>query len=271
MPLSRDSWVHKAARLKHGERVRTEHDCGSGRVLLIRKDDQGQHAWCFRCNDGDWVPPEPLPLAERLARLTAMAAADNSQSRIPTVLPLPAVPWAEWPAYARLWFLKAGLSSHDAGVMRGYYHPPTDRVVLPVFHGSELVFWQARAVQPGRVPKYLAPDQPATGVLPRWGEAPSVTLVEDLLSCYKVGSTQGCEAWCLMGTSLKSNMLAELLRAGKPVNVWLDPDAAGKRAASKIAKQLRAVGLTVNTITSERDPKLLHRAAIKELLCTSSK
>lgn len=182
-------------------------------------------------------------------------------------MPEPRLEWSKWPATARLWLLKAGLSAHDAGRLGAYYHPGTDRVVLPVLGPSGPVFWQARAVD-GRQPKYLAANVPAERVLPRWGSAPSVTLTEDILSAYKVGSTEGCEAWALMGTSLKPYVLAELMKAGKPVNVWLDPDAAGVRAARKVGATLRAAGITVRNIVSTKDPKLLHRAQIKEILWT---
>lgn len=252
--------------LRLGDSARVPHDCGEGRVLAVRHDDRGLHAWCFRCGIGGWVPPTPVPLSERLARLSAVLSQDK-QTEQNTALPEPRTPWPTWPAKARLWLLKAGLSARDAGIMQAYYHRITDRVVLPVLSPSGPVWWQARALSSEQKPKYLGPRQPAQGVLPKWGYAQRVTLVEDLLSCYKVGSTEGCEAWCLMGTSLKSNMLAELLKAGKAVNVWLDPDAAGKKAAAKVAKQLRACGLTVTIVASEKDPKLLHRNKIKELLC----
>lgn len=264
--LSPESWTHKATSLLPGQRVRTNHDCGAGRTLLISHTEQGLRAWCFRCNDGGAKPLPPVSTAERLARIREARAADQAVPALPTALPLPKTPWKEWPPHAHLWFLKAGLSSHDAGVMGAYYHRPTNRVVLPVLVGSEPVFWQARALTAGQQPKYLAPLAPAGGVVPRWGSAPSITLVEDLLSCYKVGTTSGCEAWCLMGTSLKAGVLLALLEEQRPVNVWLDPDGPGRRAAAKVSAELSAYGIKVRRVNSVKDPKLLHRPDIKEML-----
>lgn len=264
--MSLESWLPQAQQLELGRRARVDHDCGAGRTLHISRDERGLHAWCFRCSDKGWQPPAPIPLADRIKALTAAAEADQAAPLDPGKLPEPRLPWSKWPEQARLWLLKAGLGAHDAGTMGAYYHPPTKRVVLPVYGAGSVLFWQARSID-GRQPKYLAPRSPASGVVPQWGSAGRITLVEDLLSCYKVGSTGGCEAWCLMGTSLKMHTLAKLLQAKKPVAIWLDPDAAGKRAAQKVVSALSVFDIRAKIIVSTKDPKLLHRGAIKELLC----
>jgi hypothetical protein len=259
------SWLPRAQELALGERLRTDHDCGPGRTLTLRHDEQGLHAFCFRCNDNGWSPPTPVPLAVRLERLRKQSEADASvQGK--TELPEPKVySWGDWPAACRLWLLKAGLSSHDAGRLGAYYHPPSDRVVLPVLARSGgVLFWQARAVDK-RQPKYLAPDIGKGMIVPMYGSASTVTLTEDLLSAYKVGLV--AEGWCLMGTSISKECLRLLLSRGCKVNVWLDPDAAGRKAAKKVLAALRAVGIEATDIVSAKDPKLHHREEIKELLC----
>lgn len=268
--LSPQSWVSKAQGLRLGERLRTDHDCGPGRTLTIRRDEQGLNAFCFRCNDHGWVAPEPEPLAVRLERIRNSQIADE-QIRASVALPSPAVRvWSEWPPECRLWLLKAGLCSADLPRLGAYYHPPTNRVVLPVLDPLlGPLFWQARAVD-GRQPKYMAPLVDKARVIPKHGSAADVTLTEDILSAYKVGLVG--EGWSLLGTSINKHMLTALLERGCRVNVWLDPDAAGKRAATKVLAALRSVGITARNIVSERDPKLIHRVNIKELLAwTSSK
>jgi DNA primase len=74
------------------------------------------------------------------------------------------------------------------------------------------------------------------------------------------------EGWAVLGTSVSDHMVAELMKRGAPVNVWLDPDGAGRRGAAKIVKQLRAYGLQVRDIVSLRDPKLHSCSDIKEIL-----
>lgn len=262
--LNPASWLPKAKLLAFGEKQRTDHDCGQGRTLVVRHDSEGLHAFCFRCNDWGMVPPLPEPLEVRIARLKKQTQEDNAiQGKVE--LPEPReYEWAKWPAPCRLWLLKAGLSSADAGKLGAYYHPPSDRVVLPVLGPSGgVVFWQARAVDK-RQPKYLAPDIEKGSVVPMFGRAQEVTLTEDLLSAYKVGLVG--EAWSLLGTSITKKATSLLVVRGCKVNVWLDPDPAGQRAAKKILLLLRAVGIEARNILSLKDPKLIHRETIKELI-----
>ena len=262
--LSEASWLPIAQKLALGEKLRTDHDCGPGNTLTLRHDEKGLSAWCFRCNDKGWHPPAPVPLAVRLERLKVQANADAAIQRS-VALPTPQVrEWVEWPLKYRLWLLKAGLSRADLPVLGAYYHPPSDRAVVPVLARSGgLLFWQARA-EGGRQPKYLAPDVPKDRVLAQYGSANEVTLTEDLLSAYKVGSVG--EGWSLLGTSISKTVLSALVERNCRVNVWLDPDPPGQKAAKKVLASLRAVGLEARNVISSKDPKLIHRQQIKELL-----
>lgn len=181
-------------------------------------------------------------------------------------MPLPRVQEVDcWPEGAKVWLYKAGLGRAEIGELGVYYHPPSDRVVLPVFEGSTAVFFQARAYQKGRMPKYLGPTPKPPNLLPRWGRAAVPTLTEDILSAMKVGIVG--EGWAIVGTSLSAHMVGELLKRKPPcVNVWLDPDPPGRKAAAKICKQLTAYGLTPRNIVSSVDPKLHSRAEILEYL-----
>ena len=262
--LSPASWKDKAEGLPLGGRVRTDHDCGGGRTLTVRRDEKGLSAFCFRCNDSGWAPGPVEALSVRLERLGRQSMADAQIERS-AALPEPSVRvWDEWPADCRLWLLKAGLCRADLPKLGAYYHPPTNRVVVPVLGPSGgAVFWQARAVDK-RLPKYMAPLIDKAGVIPQYGSAQDVTLTEDLLSAYKVGLV--AEGWSLLGTSISRHTLAELVKRNCRVNVWLDPDPPGRRAAKKVLAALRGAGLEARDIRSDVDPKLVHRQQIKELL-----
>jgi hypothetical protein len=136
--------------------------------------------------------------------------------------------------------------------------------VLPVLEAGVPVFYQARAYQKGRNPKYLGPTPRPPKLLARWGTAAVPTLTEDILSAMKIGEV--AEGWAVLGTRVSDHMIAMLLRRGTAVNLWLDPDAAGRKGAAIISKQLRAYGLQVRDILSQRDPKLHTRDEIKEYL-----
>lgn len=154
------------------------------------------------------------------------------------------------------------------GRLGAYYHPPTERVVLPVYARSggivEPVFWQARALD-HRQPKYLAPPVDRTRVIPKYGHSTTaITLTEDILSAFKVGLV--AEGWSLLGTSIGDYHVAQLLDRGLPVNVWLDDDRGGKRGAAKACALLRAVGLQVRSIVTPMDPKRYNTEQIREIL-----
>lgn len=260
--LSPQSWYHYRERVPPGRSQRFEHDCGPGRTLKISNESGEHFAYCFRCNDSGRSERPVESLAERAARL-AQAAHNDAVLRNVRGRPEPQVPdLGAWPAPARLWLFRAGLSRQDAGNLGAYYHEPTNRVVLLLRHD----FWIARSID-GRQPKYLSSDRP-NDLLLRWGSAAVPTLCEDALSAYKVGKV--AEGWPILGTKITPAVAAALLQRGTPVNLWLDPDAAGQRAAHKYRRQLQAYGLTVRSIVSQRDPKLHTLDDIRSILENSN-
>ena len=262
--LSRASWLPLTEGLEPGRRLRVNHDCGPGNTLLISRDSNGYRAYCFRCDDSGSARGPQESLATRIKRLELSIVGDREISG-QTTAPTPSVRAVEqWPEAARLWMYRAGLGRAEIGRLGAYYHEPSQRVVLPVYSNSELVFWQARALD-GRTPKYLNPPVDRSTILPRYGKAEVPTLCEDILSAFKVGLV--AEGWSLMGVKPSDRLIAELMRRGRKVNVWLDPDPPGQKAASRICKSLRGLGFEARNIVSAKDPKLHTREQIKELLC----
>ena len=264
--LDRDSWLPQAEALREGERRKVDHDCGPGRTMMVSRSDEGMRAWCFRCNDGGSASPPAESLANKLAKIERMNSEDAQAGR-KLDLPEPCVKdVGQWPVPARLWLYKAGLGRAEIGRLGAYYHPPTNRVVVPVFEPTgRLTFWQARSID-GRRPKYLSPNCDRSRVLPRYGDPNQIpTLTEDILSAFKVGLVGGY-GWALMGTKASAALLAALMSTHDQANVWLDPDGAGQRGASKLQAQLRAYNIAPTVIQSAVDPKLLHTAEIRRAL-----
>lgn len=268
--MSELAWLDAAKALPVGHSTKITHNCGGGLALKIGNEPRGWRAFCFRCGYKGWEWKPTPSLDERLKELSQNLLHDDDV-RDSVELPLPAVNWRDWPDDARLWFLKAGLSAADAGALGVYYHPPTNRVVWPLYEGRTLVFWQARAVgyKPGDPrPKYLSPKLKPYGLVPLYGrleDSSELVLTEDLLSAYKVGKVK--PALSLMGTALKSAALAYIFRVQPTkVQVWLDGDKPGQEAASEVIRTLASNGFKVQRIVTQRDPKLHHLQQIKEIL-----
>ena len=261
--LDRRSFEKHLANLKPGGRLRVPHDCGPGRTLLISHVDDGVMAHCFRCNDSAFIRDERT-LAERIAALAQAKVADAEA--IKPELPQPRErDVQQWPKAARVWLYKAGLSNDAIERLGFYWHPVTQRVVMPVFEDGELVYWQARSMNPA-VPKYINPTVERGTVAPRFGKGgPVIVLTEDILSAVKVGMVN--EAWSIMGTSLPDKIAVRLVNAARPVLVMLDPDEAGRKGTAKIVTQLRLLGLQVGSFMGRADPKLLSK---EEITCAIS-
>lgn len=251
-----------------GTRLRMAHDgCSTSEALIVTKQDSGVSAYCFRCKWHGFVGAPPESLAQKLERKSREKLASKVMKDSKT-LPLPKCEnIAEWPLEARIWLYKAGLNNHDISEAGIYYHGGSNRVVLPVYDGPNLVYWQARGFDP-EAPKYLNPSVvDRTALVAHWyGSERCLVLTEDWLSGYRVHRATGFQVYSLLGTTLTDKIAAQIVYNRVPVAVWLDPDSPGQNAARKIVAKLSALNHPVRNIVTERDPKLHSDAEIREVL-----
>lgn len=263
-------WKDWAAELEIGKSVRVQHEDEPDRSLLVSRDENGISAWCFRCGKVGWLPNPPETLEQKLARISRQRTGDAT---LPSGCALPYPPVYDidqWPEGAKLWIYKAGLSRADAGALQLYWHAPSDRVVIPVLSASDggPTFYQARAYQKGRTPKYLGPTPKPPTLCASWGHAPNVCLTEDLLSAIKIGLAGG-EGWCLLGTRISDYLMGKLLARKCLVLVCLDPDPPGQKGAASIMRQLKAYDVPCRNVVMPKDPKLIHLSELRSYVCPS--
>lgn len=262
--LDPKSWLDAAKETAEGKKRRLDHDCGGGRTLIVANQERKWTAFCFRCDEAGVVDKPQESLSERIARRRKEQEQDDLIATLDG-LPTPInTDIATWPREALVWLLKASLGAPEIAELGAYWHAPTSRVVLPVVEDGELVYWQARDpfwTRASERPKYVNPEVNKERLVARYGSGSQIVLTEDILSAFRVG--QETEGWSLLGTNLTDGVLTRLLAERKPVAVWLDPDAAGKRAASTISKRLSACGIPNRVIRSVRDPKLLSRRQVR--------
>lgn len=251
--LDPQSWLPQAQELTLGQRRRVDHDCGTGRTMVVAATPEGWNAYCWRCSDKGFKPAPTPSLAERIARLKEKEAVDDDARRT-LAPPLPAdFNPSDWPLYARVWLYRAGLSNDSINAAGLYYNGRLDRVVLPVFQMGKLVYWQARGFDKGRA-KYINPSVDKSKLAARFGSGDTLVLTEDFLSAVRVGEVT--EAWSILGTALSDALAADIAAAKKPVAIWLDPDGAGRKARGKILRTLSLLGVDARIIRTDTDPKL---------------
>ncbi|QVE65541.1 DNA primase [Ralstonia phage vB_RsoP_BMB50] len=261
-------WLKQAQALPEGASRRIGHVCGDGTPLLISHEVGRWRAWCHRCHEPGMVDKPAESLAEKLERRrkeAAVAAQLQRSVRLPQPMEFNA---SEWPLPARIWLYKAGLSNHHINQLGAYWHEPSGRVVLPIFDGEDVVYWQARDPSWRRGsdrPKYLNPKVDKAELVARYGSGTPLVFTEDVLSAFRVG--QVTEAWSLLGTQLTTEVAAKI--GNREVAIWLDPDAAGRKASRTVRKSLAMMGVPYRVIKSERDPKLLSKEEIWQHLYSS--
>lgn len=263
--LNPATWLPAAQALPEGGRKRVDHDCGSGRTMIVDHKEGGWSAYCWRCSDKGFQPHPQPSLAERIERITRIKAAEQGAAA-DTRPPMPAnFEPSSWPLAARVWLYKAGLSNEQIIANGFYYCEPLSRIVMPVVLAGIVVFWQARGFDPGR-PKYINPATERPPLSARYGMGAPLVLTEDILSAIRVGEVT--TAYSLLGTSMSDAVLRMAKADHLPVRVWLDPDRAGSRGRRKIVPALRAFGIDAKAIVTDRDPKFYSKEEIRELVST---
>lgn len=264
--LDPQSWQHHTQGVAPGRKLRTNHDCGEGKTLLISNKAEGYSAWCFRCGEPGFIAHPALSLPERLALLTSLRSAEDEATASLT-LPTPQEfnPQA-WPDAPRVWLYKAGLSNDDITRLGFYYCARLERVVMPLYRDGELVYWQARGFHKHRA-KYINPPVDRATLCAKFEgrqHRSVLVLTEDILSAYRVARLT--DAWSIMGTDMPDSVALDAVLQRKPIVLMLDPDRGGMKGNARVSRKLRDMGADVHVAHPTRDPKYLTVEGIRSCL-----
>jgi len=163
-----------------------------------------------------------------------------------------------------VWLLKAGINSNLAASHCIGWSESLRRVILPVYSGRTLMYYQARSID-GRAPKYINPRVSKERVLfgfEYFNPDIPVCITEDILSAVRVSEFMPTVS--ALGTKLSRWAVYTLGQAPK-VYIWLDPDKAGRKGRIKMRQQLQWTTKPI-LITTDRDPKYYTGTEIKEIL-----
>lgn len=188
----------------------------------------------------------------------------------------------DWPVEARVWFYKAGINNNDIAALGAFWSPSMARVVFPYRTLDGTQGWIARDPwwPNTRGTKYLFPagtkrDGGAEflsqnyalshGTMDDYSKV-GVVITEDVLSAFRVAHDTDYDAVAAQGVSLDRDAMVKLANRYYRVLTWLDPDPYGQDGAARIRRDLGSMGASTRNIRSDRDPKFLEPAAIREAL-----
>ena len=257
--LRYSEWLDEAKALTFGSSRRVQH-CNHNNTMSIRHDEDGFHAYCFRCSEGGFKSHGMRRIRDVFAEREFAYAKDVT---------FPLGYTKEIPAWAAVWFLQYGITMEEAASYGVGWDEKMQRIILPVYDRTvnppTLEVVQARAVITGVVPKYLNQQgNNKSKVLFKSNDQrhDMAVITEDILSCIRVGKVTA--AVCPMGTTLSYAQAAHLLHF-KEIVIWLDNDAAGHKGAIKMKKVLEPL-VPTRIITGTADPKCYDKAGITKML-----
>lgn len=271
--LRKDEYVPFA--LSHRGVVRVNHsspDCsGDSKSLAITTKENGDvAAICFRCGSVGFTgsPRHHLDTAT-LIQANAERVVESvveGAYRVPSDLS------EDYPAEAREWLSKSGISGSDARSWGLKWSEAEQTLYIPLTKEwergiePELAGYVLRGFQPK---SYLTLTHASAGFWGLYrgsGGHSTVVLCEDALSARKVAAA-GVDAIALCGVNLKPEILQFLLGAKfQEGAVWLDGDNPQVRMAQrKIVRNLSFMP-EVRLIETGKDPKHESVSNIKRLL-----
>jgi DNA primase len=181
----------------------------------------------------------------------------------PTIKALPEDFTFNIPEEGMRWLRSVNITQELCKLYNIGYSAGWERVILPSYLDGQLLGWQGRFVPFDSLKaKYVAKYLQAEGQKPLLFFSHSarrhpefVVLVEDIASAIVLGRHMPTIA--LLGTSLdrEGKQVAMLAATCKNYIIWLDGDKAGIEATAKIQTRLDNVGLVLEIVRTEKDPK----------------
>lgn len=154
---------------------------------------------------------------------------------------------------------------------------PDISLIMPVLDDEDvLVMYQRRWLLERKIITY---GTKAHKLVTNYPEHSKLVITEDFISAIRVGELTN--SLCLFGTSIKNDILKDIIKKYNEIIVWLDGDEAGQSAAHKLIENCYTVhrrlkklysydnnvhNLVVRNIYTRLDPKLYTKSEIQTIL-----
>lgn len=258
-----ENWLEVAKRLRYNAKVRSacSDGCGQDNSQIISHGQRGFSRHCFRCGSSEFVP-------HGIRKISEIVAIRQARGELVDI-ELPDEYTTDVPVQLAVWYFKYGISDDLAKKYGIGYDPSSHRIILPVWEDGILTAYNARATIEGQFPKYINQEGGAVGSALFYAdlsfpESKSTVLTEDYLSAVKISTVH--HATSMLGTTLTDARAVKLANKFDTVYIWLDSDKAGMNGALKAARKLRMLGVNVERIQTENDPKTYSREYIENIL-----
>lgn len=252
MRIPPDEFRHAGEHLAVDQQVNIDHVfCSAGADtrarLYVKRTRDAVLAYCHNCG-GHGIVGLRKSTVKSIEDLLIENEAVAQQGLGELVMPDDVIRNPEgWPNEAKAWLYQYGITNSEIIDNEIGYSESWNRVILPVYSGGKLMYWQGRAVRPGQDPKYISAKAHNKVMFTAHGAGVGVTcgdkvfIVEDILSAIKM--SRHCDAIALLGTSPDIDDLTVRLENYKKVGIALDPDQAGYTKAIELEKRLSLVFL----------------------------
>lgn len=152
----------------------------------------------------------------------------------------------------------------DIDIIKYYIHwsPKDQRICFPIYINKEFIGWQGRSLT--KKPKWYSQGLNDFVIYLTNNTTTTVVLVEDIISAINVGK-QPISCCCLFGSIVLLKKIQQLHKMGYDKFIlWLDKDKEIESIKRTI--ELRNLGFTCYSLTTDKDPKYYTQDEIKNLL-----
>lgn len=244
-------------------------------IFCVLQAKSGFVLWCHRCHAKKFVDRDGFATIasarSALGRLAASISEEQVSSVVTYRVHLPSDFTTELSSASKMWLRKYHVSDAEIKTYRIGFSPSLNRCILPVYNGTELIFWQGRYVGTDRTePKYKNVSQ--RGVSPTFISSSLTTkseqvlvIVEDILSAIAI-ERAGYTGMSLLGSHMNKTVASRVrdMHAAK-VRVWLDPDK--RKESVRMCKLLITLGVNVAPVLlANKDPKDYNKDEITQWL-----
>lgn len=226
------------------------------RGFIVWRISHGWRMYCHRCGASRVIKHVGVASPSTLiSRVNGLLSAVKPKSR---VMYLPEdFDTSYLPFTAKAWLRKYGVTDDEIKRYRFGYSERMNRLIMPVFNGGELVYWQGRRLSGNKEePKYISMKSTAGSAFFNLATegATDVVIVEDVVSAV-VLRRAGYNAIALLGSYIGDRVAGYLSTLQyQSVVVWLDPDK--RKESVKFARMLSGLGFSATClVTPTKDPK----------------